>query len=353
MLQLTKHPEITYELLARIKSHRYGRRLPSVRELSSEFHVSSRTMQKALTKLISGNWLNPEGRRGNQINYDKSVHQKSGVICVFTNQCTIQNDPLIGEFQRLIETSGYKVMLVDLPDLEQMRQYDVVSRMPVDGFIFLYSTSRYQLCETLTLAEIPFVCCNRLPDGFPGAWCDFDYLPVYRKLVNAVFDSGFHCVAIHDLPRFSGRSDGLIKIWKVLMEERNVPRRFRFPVLGKQSGAPLEEDLKSHVRQWFERRDKPEVILCNSGHSVFFRKYLKEQYHLSVPRDVKLVEVLRDNSEVPLPEGVIGVSVSNPYTALANVGWRLFLQQLAGGGAGNAMVESDVLDMSEISKLKI
>ena len=345
MQLVTKYPEITLELLERIRNHSYGRNLPPVRELSREFRVSSRTMQKALARLISGNWIIPGGRRGNRINYDKQARQRKGVICIFTNLLVNKDDPLIVILQNQIQAAGYQVIMAEFPDFEQMRQYHVVSRMPVDGFIFLYSTIRYQLCEALTLAEIPFVCMNRLPEGFPGAWCDFDYLMAYRLLLKEIFGRGIRRVAIHDLPSFSGRQDNLRAIWKTLMEEFSVPRRFRFPVLGGHEGKPLEEALKEHLRQWFNRRDKPELIFCNSGHSDFFLRHLKEHYHLDVPGDIQLLEK-RSLRNAANAEGVGMVSMHLPYDQLAKGGWELLQRQFDGEAPGHISIPTQLTEIN-------
>ena len=338
---LAKHPEITETILARIKDHQYGRKLPPVRKLAAEFSVSTRTMQKAMTSLINSQWIIPNGSGGNWINYQKSIRKKNGVVCVFTNFPCRKDDPLVEGIAKLIRESGRQLLLADMPDLSKMTDYKTVSRMPVDGFIFLFSSISQQLCDVLTLAEIPFVCANQLPANFLGSWCDFDYRNAYREIVRLLLASGISRIAFHDLPHFSGRQDGIKNIWKELMDEFNIPRRFRFPVLGKRSSASLEIDLDAHLENLFSRRDVPQAVICRSGASEYLVEKIISRYGLRVPEDVRVYELNRACCKSPAE--FIDVSVS--YRELAGRVWQIFLHKLQGNENISGFVEAKLISI--------
>lgn len=346
-LHLAKHPEIAETILLRIKDHQYGKRLPSVRMLAAEFSVSTRTIQKAMTSLINSQWVIPNGFRGNWINYQKSIRKKNGAVCVFTNFPCSKKDPLVGELTRLIRESGRHLLLEEAPDQNRMTDYKTISRMPVDGFIFLFSSISQRLCDVLSLAEIPFVCANQLPVNFEGSWCDFDYRGAYRDIIRTLRAEGMFRIAFHDLPHFSDRQDGIKSMWKELMEEFDVPRRFRYPVLGKRSAGPLEKDLDAHLEEWFARRDKPQVIICRSGASEYFSQKIVSRYALRVPEDVRIYELNR--TDVKPPVGLINVFRS--YPDLAHEVWKIFLHKLQGKENIFSFVETKLVSIQCLEPL--
>ena len=328
MKNQSKYPEIAEEILFRIKSHRYGVKLPPVRELAADFSVSTRTMQKALAQLINSCWILPDGANGTRINYQKSTRKKNGVICIFTNSALHTEDPLIKELLKLIRSSGNQVMLANMPDLNKMSCYETVSRMPVDGFIFLFSSIRQKLCEVLTLADIPFVSANQLPEKFPGSWCDFDFKEAYRQMFRKLIGEGITRIALHDLPHFSGRQDWITSIWKEMMEEFHIPRRFRFPVLGKRVSDLLEQDLDAHLDEWFLRRYTPQAVICRSRAASYFAARIPERFALQVPENVKIFEINNQMGISPPP--VRRICFDTPYTLLAHAVWELFQAKMRG-----------------------
>lgn len=323
-----KYPEIAEELLSRIKQHHYEGKLPPVRNLAAEFAVSTRTMQKALTQLINAERILPDGVNGNRINYQKRKRRKNGIICIFVSHAVSADDPLTRELLLLIKHSGYQVMLANMPDLNKMSHYETVSRMPVDGFIFLYSTIREKLCEVLTLADIPFVSGNQLPGKFPGPWCDFDFKEAYRQMLKALAAAGICRIALHDLPHFSNNQEWIRAVWKELMEEFRIPRRFRYPVLGKRSSNTLESDFDAHLEEWFSRRFVPQAIVCRSQAASYFASKVEERFGLKVPDDVKIFEIDKGlNSSYP---AVGRICFNTPYNELAHGIWELFQRKMNG-----------------------
>ena len=338
-----KYPEIAEEILSRIKQHKYGAKLPPVRELAADFSVSTRTMQKALTRLVNSCWILPDGVNGTRINYQKSVRRKNGVICIFTNSADGSEDPLIRELLVLIRKAGCQAMLASMPDLSRMSRYEVVSRMPVDGFIFLFSSIRQKLCEVLTLADIPFVSANQLPESFPGSWCDFDFRDAYRQVFREFTGKGIFRIALHDIPHFSDQQDGIKAIWKEMMEEFHIPRRFRFPVLGRRETGSLEKDLDGHLDEWFSRRCVPQAIICRSKSAAFFAERIPERFGLRVPEDVMIFEIEKSGSVSQHP--VRRIIFNTPYAELAHAVWELFQLKMNGHGDASRSVAATLAEI--------
>lgn len=320
-----KYPEIAEELLSRIRKHHYEGKLPPVRTLASEFAVSTRTMQKALTQLINAERIFPDGVNGNRINYQKRKRGKNGVICIFVNSAVSTDDPLTRELLLLIRRAGYQVMLANMPDLNKMSHFETVSRMPVDGFIFLFSSIREKLCEVLTLADIPFVAGNQLPEKYPGPWCDFDFKEAYRQMLKALAAEGINRIALHDLPRFSNNQEWIKVVWKELMDEFHIPRRFRYPVLGKRSSDALEKDLDAHLEQWFSRRFAPQAIICRSTAAPYFSSKVSA---MACSCDVKIFDI--GSGTGPSLPGIGRICIKNPYNELACCIWELFQRKMKG-----------------------
>ncbi|MFA7231052.1 MAG: GntR family transcriptional regulator [Victivallaceae bacterium] len=187
-----KHKSISSILEKNIRNNTYKHKLPTVRFLSSEFSVSTRTLNKALKPLVQKGLVIPGGPQGNLINSNKSIRPKTNIVGIFCCGASpdFQNDPLLKELKLKVEEDGCKAIFMNSPGTNDFEDEKFWTSSWIDGYIFVYSTINKELAYLLSKNNVPFVVANRLPAECGAHWVDFNLEKSMQTMVEYLADIG-------------------------------------------------------------------------------------------------------------------------------------------------------------------
>lgn len=314
----TKYTEISRTLEARINSCQELDKLPSVRTLSEELNVSTRTMGKALKPLIAKGLIIP-GPRGCQINRHKHIRRKTNVVGIFVNDANfkVSSDPLCEALKALIRQDGLEPLIMNAHDPNKFDNVVFWSSNWVEGYIFIYSSINKELAHKLKQHGVPFVLANRLPDECGAHWVDFDNAGGLRKAAEYLYSKGLRKIAVDipsfDMPTYQGY---MVNAWKKIATEMKISRPEYF-----LSKTKLSDDFAvEHARYFLGLPEIPEgIILWHSSASVFESEFRKNGIHY--PKDIQFIE---HDLGLPLKPGSPYPYCSISYPLLAQNVWTLF-----------------------------
>lgn len=332
----TKHTEISRKLEARINACQELDKLPSVRLLSEELNVSTRTMGKALKPLIAKGLIIP-GPRGCQINRHKHIRRKTSVVAIFANENNLVStpDPLCESLKTLIRQDGLEPLMMNAPDPNQFDNIDFWSSNWVEGYIFIYSSINKELAHKLKQHCVPFVLANRLPDECGAHWVDFDNANGLRKAAEYLYSKGLRKIAVDFTPfQIPSYQEYMVNAWKTIATEMKIYRQEYFLIKSR-----LANDFAAeHARYFLGLPEIPEgIILWHSYASVFESEFRKNGIHS--PKDIQFVEHdlgLPMKPESPYPY----CSIS--YPLLAKNAWTLFKKVVGNPSKETANILIDV-----------
>lgn len=320
-----KHSDISKALEKAIRSGKYFERIPPVRTLAQEFHVSLQTMSKALKTLQNAGLL-ISGPGGTRIVEKIPYNFSGGVVSVFMplNEKAIvrlENDDLWLALEE--EANKDKVTLVAM----QASNEEIFSKQKFweshhsDGFIFLYS-SFYPIAGVhLRIADIPFVAGNWLPPEFKTHWVDFDWKKRLFELVEILRGNSYTKIAY--LPNLNWKfgCDFHFDMWKDVCSSYNIvnytpgPRSF-----GVNFHAYLERILRS-------KYGTPEIIIMAN---VDITNLIRQLDDFNYNGKIMLSEVYRQHINDPRFIFYSGYD----YRKLGKKIWQVF-KQIASGKATN------------------
>ena len=314
----TKHTEISRHLEERINTCQELDRLPSVRMLSEELKVSTRTISKALKSLISKGLIIP-GPRGCQINRHKNIRRKTSVVGIFVSDSNfkISPDPLCESLKARIRQDGLEPLIMNASDPNQFDNIDFWSSNWVEGYIFIYGSINKELVHTLKQHGVPFVLANRLPDECGAHWVDFDNVGGLRKAAEYLYGKGLRKIAVDIEPFYMPTyQEYMVNAWKQAATEMKIYRPEYFlskPVLSRDS-------VMEHAQYFLNLPERPEgIILWHSSASIFESEFRKNG--ISYPENIQFVEYDRG---LPMADGSPYPYCSISYSLLAQKVWSLF-----------------------------
>ena len=314
----TKYIEISKNLEERINTCRELDKLPSVRTLSKELKVSTRTMGKALKSLISKGLIIP-GPRGCHINRHKHIRRKTSVVGIFLNDSNfkVNPDPLCESLKALIRQDGLDPLIINAPDPNKFKNIDFWSSNWVEGYIFIYSSINKILSHKLKKHGVPFVLANRLPDECGTSWVDFDNAGGLRKAAEYLYGKGLRKIAV-DIGPFAlpAYQEYMVNSWKKTANEMKIYRPEYF-----LSKPRLSDDFAiEHAQYFLNLPERPEgIILWHRFASVFESEFRKKG--ITYPKNVQFVE---HDFGLPMAAGSPYPYLSISYPLLAREVWRQF-----------------------------
>ena len=262
-----KHEDISRELAEELARHVYTDQFPPVRELAARYHVSTRTMNKALKPLVKQGLIIPDGPRGCRVAPRNAVRSRKGMVSIFAGIGKIvpDEDPLIAPLLDFIRADNCTPLLTDMPRTEMIRDTEFWRSTYMDGYIFVYSSFNIQLARLLRGEGIPFVAANRLPESYGGQWVDFDHYPAMLEMTRILLRQGSRRIALLDKPSFSNSIEYSQEMWGRIMDELEVPPEMRCPVLG----APVEGEeyinsLWTQLKAMLAAHTLPDTIIVRN-----------------------------------------------------------------------------------------
>lgn len=163
--------EIAERLSADIKQGRWavGDRIPSEVELATELGVSRQTVHRAMSELNRNGLVSRQRRNGTVV--QGSGGRRTGLIALIMDQSTdFPQADLVRGIQSVLGEE-FRVSLYDVGDDAERERLALLRAVDeVDG-ILVYASSQSGTSEIInqTMARVPVVCVDRLPEG---AQCD-------------------------------------------------------------------------------------------------------------------------------------------------------------------------------------
>ena len=305
-----KHEEISRILTEEITGKLYPDRFPPVRDLSARYHVSTRTMTKALKPLIKQGLIIPDGPRGCRVAPAEHQRIRTGFVGIFAGIGKIvpMQDPLLAPLLELVKRDNYTPLLTDVPKTEIIRDPDFWRSSYLDGYIFVYSSFNLQLANLLKSEGIAFVAANRLPEDYGSHWADFDHYPAICELFGQLRSDGSRKIALLDKPSFSNSIAYSTAIWQRVQDYWQIPSSDRCDAFGiPRAGEDYTITLTNEIEKLYSTFGVDTVIARNS----YAGRILKE---------------IIDEKSLPIKVVMTGKTANwqLPYSNLAEAVWSLF-----------------------------
>lgn len=156
MLIETKHIKITAELEQRITEGYYREKLPPLRSLMKEYHVSLQTISKAVKPLIMSGLVSP-GPRGSAINHASAVRERYyawGLLCSGSAEITNATHDFFQLIHQCLARDSYNMLFLDGRNKRLRQDTEFWEKQPIDGLVFGYGTLTAELAWTVHRAGI-------------------------------------------------------------------------------------------------------------------------------------------------------------------------------------------------------
>lgn len=338
-----KYKEIIHLIEKNIRTQVYSDRLPTLRALSAEFGVSSRTMHRALKSLFTRGLIVPDSTRGYIVSRGNNIRPKTGIAGIFCNieEVDLKTDPLLKRLKEIILADGFTPFFSNVPDAKQFSDINFWKSFWVDGCIFAYSTFDRQLASGLKLAGIPFLAANRVPDEYGANWVDFDAFGAIHDVVVWLYKHGYRRIALDNPVHLVAYGEHIRARWTELLGKYGIFR----PEYLKMTHCNFSERHKiimSHGTDLAALPEPPEAVICWHGHPELVRDLLRPKSRNLQIFAYKTEYEIKQNGITYLPM---------PYDRLAEEVWKSF-QAVVASPAGENIHRLVELDMSELKKLE-
>ncbi len=339
-----KYKELICLIEENIRNRVYTDRLPTLRALSAEFEVSSRTMHRALKSLSTRGLIIPDSTRGYMVNRGHNIRPKTGIAGIFCNieEVDLKTDPLLKRLKDIILADGYTPFFSNVPDAKQFSDINFWKSFWVDGCIFAYSTFDRQLASGLKLAGIPFVAANRLPDEYGANWVDFDAFGAIRNVVAWLYKHGYRRIALDNPIHLVTYGEHIRTEWTSMLEKYGIFRPEYLKLTHYEAFSERREVITAHSAALAALPEPPEAVICWHGSPEIMRDALRPKLpHVQIFAYKTNYETRQD--------GITYLPMS--YDRLAKEVWETFKTTIA-SSAGESMQRLVKLDMSELKKIE-
>ena len=313
----SRYPALAAVLEKRIAHGVYRDKLPTVRELASEFQVSKQTVTLALRPLIQSGLLKPDGRRGIRIAQQEKM---SGIIAIVGkgDMSILETDRRLKELQAQISRDGFESILIGVTDWISSRNLCKLLGNHFSGIIFTNSTLSYEIAEYLDEEKIPFVSCNRLP-VYPRINCvETNWSGTLRQIARDFARRGYRKMALFFHGRLEGYNVIVRKEWKKIKEELGLPLmpadRIRLDY-----SAPTFDNLRKYLEILREQKEYPELLIFWPGLDEEKLELLTES-PLRVPASTRILACARIG--VRYPEQVMTFSEGDCYHEILSAAYQ-------------------------------
>ena len=254
---IIKHPAITEDLRRKILSGAFGEKLPPLRTLMQEYHVSMQTISKAV-KPLSGMGLIVPGPRGSVIASAQKKRPRCFAIGVLWMNGTDYDDEarqITMELQAYWAKKSYNVVFLNLHNPNLRNNPDFWRTLPIDGLIFAYGTLSAELARAVHEAGIPALA-PHFAEDMPVHVMEYDTFPAVEHVVNMLRERGFRRIALQFNSELAGYQNVADARWDEICSRCGIPGEFRKNVV---SGS--RDTIERHTK-FLCRKEPPEFILC-------------------------------------------------------------------------------------------
>ncbi len=339
-----KYKELTQLIEDNIKTRVYADRLPTLRALSAEFEVSSRTMHRALRSLSTRGLIVPDSTRGYMVNRGENIRPKTGIAGIFCNieEVDLKTDLLLKRLKEIILADGFTPFFSNVPDARQFSDINFWKSFWVDGCIFAYSTFDRQLASGLKLAGIPFLAANRVPDEYGANWVDFDAFGAIHNVVTWLYNHGYRRIALDNPIHLPTYGEYIRGEWTNLLEKYGIFRPEYLKLTCYDVFNKRRDVIAAHGAALAALPEPPEAVICWHGNPELVRNAL-------LPKQPD-VQIFAYKTEYETQQdGITYLPMS--YERLAREVWKTFKETIA-PTAGETIQHLVKLDMSELKELE-
>jgi DNA-binding LacI/PurR family transcriptional regulator len=321
-----RYKDISENIKNGIRDGRWQDRLPGVFKLAKEFSADPATISKAVRLLEQQGLVTINGRRGTFITstQERTKHKVIAVVGV-SSDGTYQH-PDLTDIQEVCLRHGYQALAISHNDQLLTSNPEVLSMLPVDGLIFMYSTLTKEVISSLRNSGMPFVSANKITDFTGLNWVDFDSESGLKDNLNYLYKLGHRRIAFVEIytPQ-NNFTERMFKIYRDFCESKKIfypelflsPRKdgligdaqarlvndFASSNLNATAVITLSPNIAEALRKLYEVPEKLSIILYSPEEDDF---YTINKYHRH-ERAVTAAEMLLkriDQRELP-PEQVL------------------------------------------------
>lgn len=255
-MHINKYDGIIDSLLERTARGEFAYRLPDFRSLAAEYHVSKRTLGKAMARLKEAGYVLP-GPRGTLLNPSRRPRPRLRRVVLLTETPDSVSGKILVRFLKEMAEAAGNTFCCESPDC--------ITTPFADGYIFYGSVFDPELTERFRQEGVAFVSVNMLPEDCPTSWVDLSSRNAIFACLNRMIALNKKRIAFyHPL----GNSNASLGNWKMVYQDFAAERR---DFLLKDSG--LDIFIPSHSNDGAEfvdfllKQEKfPQVIMQINRH---------------------------------------------------------------------------------------
>lgn len=304
------------ELVPRLKEYigeQKDGKLPGVRVLAKHFGVNPATISKAMKILEEKGLvtiLKGQGavisRRADAVKY-KTIGIVNLIPFDYTEEDELErlrkpfnySPHTQAQIRQLIDREctayGFHAVSVSCNIAAVKDNLSFFERMPVDGFLFIYSSLTYEIADFLKKKHIPFVAANAC-FGIPEVnFVDVNTTQAVNDFISRLQDSGIKKITFYGRPGKYGYSERLRRIFM-----NRLGNQFREFYFIDGSRPPLffewhqsEQFAEKAFELMMQDGIPPEVIICGTD-SIENMKLAIRRHGLRTPEDVSIATLSID-----------------------------------------------------------
>ncbi|OGV55654.1 MAG: hypothetical protein A2017_02965 [Lentisphaerae bacterium GWF2_44_16] len=293
----TRYIDLSEKIEKGIKDGLWKERLPGVIKLGRELNADPATLSKAFRVLEDKGLVTIQGKKGTFITQPgKGVkHKVIGIIGIRTDRPTYSEELMAME--KAAEANDYRVMGIAHKNDLFVNDLSLFLKLPVDGYIFMYSSLTFEIAAFLKQHGIPFVSCNN-PVGIPGVnWVDFNSEGSFEKAIRYFIGLGHERIAYIEFRNKNyNYSERILNTYKKVLSEAGLPFEKSFFISKEQ-----EYYHKTYGDNYFKiygtecvkeiigRGELPTAVLLTSPLITWgFTEEIKK-HHVRVPEDISII----------------------------------------------------------------
>ena len=293
----TRYINLSEEIEKRIKEGHWKGRLPGVLRLSMELNAGPATVSKAFKILAEKGLVTIDGKKGTFITQPgKGVkHKVIGVIGINSEHPNCFEE--LSAMEKTADANGYRVMGIAHKNDLFINDLSLFLKLPVDGYIFMYSSLTFEIAAFLKQNGIPFVSCNR-PVGLPGVnWVDFDSEGDLEKALCYFISLGHERIAYIEFynPNYN-YAERILNTYRKVLSETGITfdkslfisdDQYRYyNIYGEDYLRAHGADCASNI---MKLKEKPTAVLITDTNTTYgFTEELKK-HNLNVPDDISII----------------------------------------------------------------
>lgn len=290
----SKYLELAEKIKSGIVSGRYKSRLPGVFRLAEELDASHITISKALKQLASDGIVTIVDKKGTYVTKGTPRPALTHTVALITLQKLMDRArPGVSGLFAAAEAHGYDLISMELRQLSTLTDKNILSSLPVDGFIFYGSINAETAC-ILRQQGLPFVSLNQVEGTSGVSYADHDNRKATMDICAHLLDMGHEKIAylsfVNGMPF---HQDLLRNAFIESLGGHFRPEYFCSDITLKDFAAqvprePVRIYMEQKLKYLFSLPLPPTAILTESTKAAEIIRTILQEMGLRVPEDVSI-----------------------------------------------------------------